>query len=123
MEKISSIVSSKSNSKVDMSKERPVRAGAPSYGQPVSTASHTFEKIKKEEDLMTPMEAVQSLKAINPEETRHLGIVDKITLSFRGSSEKPEPVIEKVIDVDALAGEEGASSESTEAPQSIDVYA
>jgi hypothetical protein len=123
MEKISSIVSSKSPAKVDMSKERPVRAGAPSYGQPISSASHTFDKMKKEEELMNPMASTEKIS--NPEVARHMGIVDKITLSFKGNSEKEEP-IEKVIDVDSLqdSSNEGGLKETQEQqPQSIDVYA
>jgi hypothetical protein len=125
MEKISSIISSTSQAKVDMSKERPVRAGAPSYGQPVSPATRTFEKEKVEkekEQTFTP--AFDTQKLAKPDVERHTGMIDKITLSFKGNSERTEPGVEQVIDLSDI---EGSTNEvpllEEEAPQSIDVYA
>ena len=131
MDKISSIVSSASQSKVDMSKERPVRAGAPSYGQPVSSATKTFEKSKTEkvDKVETQDQMLASIletkKLMAPDVQRHTGIIDKITLSFKGNSERVEPGVEQVIDLSNIESspvEEEVSLES-EQPQSIDVYA
>jgi hypothetical protein len=122
MEKISNIVSSKSQNAVDMSKERPVRAGAPSFGAPVSEASHTFGKEKaKEEENLSALDAVSIQKINSPDIDRQSGIVDKITFSFKGSSERKDPV-EKVIGMSSLESvpQEDGSEEQT---QSIDVYA
>lgn len=86
MEKISSILGSTS-SKVDMSKERPVRSGAPSFGRPVSEATRTFaarDKIVEEKN--NEFKATQFNTSLTPQENlRHSGIIDKITLSFKGS--------------------------------------
>ncbi len=126
MDKISSIISSSKN-KVDMSKERPVRAGAPTYGQPVSEATQTFKKIEKEQELMSPMAAVTSAKINSPDVQRHTGIIDKITLSFKGHSEREEPKVEQVIDLSTLetSGDtsvEVAPEEASEY-QPLDLYA
>lgn len=136
MDKISSIISSARN-QVDMSKERPVRAGAPTYGQPISPATQTFQKIQKEEELMgvTPkyQSAFSSGKIESPEVSRHSGIIDKITFSFRGNSERPEgPLVERVIDMSTgevveVPNAEQFTPEQFEAdgaePKSLDVYA
>lgn len=88
MEKISSIVGS-SSAKVDMSKERPVRSGAPSFGRPVSEATRTFEareKIAAEKNAEFQRTQLNSFEA--PKDAfRHSGIIDKITLSFKGNPE------------------------------------
>jgi hypothetical protein len=78
MDKISSIISS-SRKHVDMSKERPVRAGAPSYGQPISPATHTFEKAnqtnktERGENPMFPTARIQAetAKLNSPDVSRH----------------------------------------------------
>ena len=106
-----------------MSKERPVRAGAPTYGQPVSPATQTFQKVQKEEELMSPAStAAATLKIGSPEVMRHTGIIDKITLSFKGNSEREEPGVEQVIDLGSLDVASGEES-SEEGPQSLDLYA
>ena len=136
MEKISSIVQSTSQAKVDMSKERPVRAGAPSYGQPVSNATKTFEKVKKEEEQMSPVNALASQKKDSPDDLRHTGIIDKITLSFKGNSErlKPNEQVINLSSVQALSAEpenseveidlsEGVETSTESSPQRLDLYA
>lgn len=99
-----------------MSKERPVRAGAPSYGQPVVQATQTFEKLKREEELMGLPQKVSS-----PEVARHSGIIDKITFSFKGNSERPEKSIEQVIDLSSGEVVEVPAEESE--TQGLDLYA
>lgn len=125
MEKISSIVSSTSQSKVDMSKERPVRAGAPSYGQPTSEATQTFAKPKAQEEQFMTSTPASILKLNKDDIQRHSGMIEKITLSFKGNSERKEP-IEQVIELDAAL----EASPLLESPvdngqesESVDVYA
>lgn len=98
-----------------MSKERPVRAGAPSYGQPVVEATQTFQKVQREEELMGVPQKVNS-----PDVARHSGIIDKITFSFKGNSERPEDSVEQTVDLSSLAAPEESSSEES---QGIDLYA
>lgn len=131
MDKISSIISS-SRKHVDMSKERPVRAGAPSYGQPVSPATHTFgeeqkaEQVKRGELAMFPTARMQAeeAKMSSPDVFRHTGIIDKITLSFKGNSERPEEsetvdvVPEHLSNPSLVEGE----SRANETP-AVDIYA
>lgn len=121
MDKISSIISSTSQSKVDMSKERPVRSGAPSYGQPVSPATRTFEKPKMDAQEEAKASILETKKLFTPDVARHTGMIDKITLSFKGNSERTEPGVEQVIDLSSV---ETSPIESEEGLlQSIDVYA
>jgi hypothetical protein len=114
MDKISSIISSSKNP-VDMSKERPVRAGAPSYGQPISPATQTFQKVQREEELLGLPQKVNS-----PDVARHSGIIDKITFSFRGNSERAPESVEQVVDLSSLAPPSESSSEET---PGLDLYA
>ncbi len=94
MEKISSIVGS-TNAKVDMSKERPVRSGAPSFGRPVSEATKTFEaRDKIVEEKNKEFRATQANNSVLHEPLHHSGIIDKITLSFKGS---PQNLIQNEI--------------------------
>ncbi len=104
-----------------MSKERPVRAGAPSYGQPVSQATKTFEKIKEEDQRMNP---ALTERVHSPETLRQSGIVDKITLSFRGNSERTGPTVEKVLDLSTGDLTDVVNEESFETtPEHLDLYA
>lgn len=124
MDKISSIINSSKN-KVDMSKERPVRAGAPSFGQPISPASQTFQKIQREDEMMNPLLATTSQKINSPEVARHSGIIDKITLSFRGNAEKVGPTTEQVIDLSSgeIVQLQNSSDNENSEYQGLDLYA
>lgn len=109
-----------------MSKERPVRAGAPSYGQPVSKASNTFEQIQEEDKRVNP--GLQREKINSPDTLRHAGIVDKITLSFRGNSERTGPTVEKVLDLSTgelsdVVSHDINEDAFNEVPEQLDLYA
>lgn len=120
MDKISSIISSSRNH-VDMSKERPVRAGAPSYGQPVSQATHTFQKAEQEESPMTTRSEGAFEKVTSPDALRHSGIVDKITLSFKGHDGQPQ---EAVLELEPENVPMSSHSQGEgQQPEGLDLYA
>jgi hypothetical protein len=73
MEKLSHIIKSNAKDKVDFSKERPVRTGAPGFGQPVSHVTHSYESPEQEMADAAKLE-------------RQKQIVDRVNFSFK----KPE---------------------------------
>lgn len=114
-----------------MSKERPVRAGAPSYGQPVSEATHTFGVEKEEKNKLFPTARVQAeqvvqaeqAKLASPDVFRHSGMIDKITLSFKGNSERPEEKETLDIEPEHIPTQQLESAASEKETPSVDIYA
>lgn len=120
MDKISSIIST-SRKHVDMSKERPVRAGAPSYGQPISEATHTFGVEKEAKNAQVAQ--TEQAKLFSPDVFRHTGMIDKITLSFKGNSERPEQKETFDIEPEPLPTQQLESTASETEVPSVDIYA
>jgi hypothetical protein len=83
MEKISKVVPGSVKNNIDMSKERPVRSGAPSYGAPIAYSTATLKKIEEAERAKALQAAEKRKPEMSPKELKHSQIVDKVTLNFR----------------------------------------
>jgi len=82
MEKLSHIVKSSTQSHVDLSKERPVRAGAASFGQPVSKTNHVYEAPESAERPQAHS-AFSAVQEQVPAAERQKEIVDRVNFSFK----------------------------------------
>lgn len=87
MEKISKVIPSTTKGKIDMSKERPMRSGAPNYGAPVAHSAVTLRKMEEAKRLQALEDERRA--QMSPQELRQSDIVDTVTLSFR----KKEPEV------------------------------
>lgn len=83
MEKISKVVPSSAKYNIDLSKERPMRSGMPSYGLPVAMSAAQEKRIleQKMKDEQAQLEKLNSISASNLNTQQE--IVDQVTLSFK----------------------------------------
>jgi len=80
VEKISKVVAGSVKGNIDMSKERPMRSGAPGYGAPIAYSAPTLKKMALEKQ-MAESKAAAALQE-KPDVNKHSEIVDKVTLNF-----------------------------------------
>lgn len=98
MEKISKVVPTSAKNKIDMSKERPMRSGAPNYGAPIAHSAVTLRKMEEAERVAKAAQLAEQRKLeMSPQELKHSEIVDKVTLNFN----KAHPILIQVGTVDS----------------------
>lgn len=132
MEKISKVVPSSVKNKIDMSKERPMRAGAPSYGAPIAHSTATLKKLEEAERAKALQAAEKKKLEMSPQELKHSEIVDKVTLNFRKTeplmiqNENINSTLDHQASIDTSSNDEGTDSMqfgSQVGPDRLSLYA
>lgn len=83
MEKISKVVPSSAKFDIDVSKERPMRSGAPNFGLPIAKSTSDIKREMEMDRLKSQAMAsnfeTESLQKVNND----LDVVDKVNVNFK----------------------------------------